>query len=575
MEASEFKTKEAVLKKAQEAIGIPLQQIDKTGRLSTGKGAVGTVIEESWFGYTPNSESEPDFPEAGVELKATPYIRTNSGIRAKERLVCNIINYMTEYQKTFKTSAFWHKCETMLIMSYEHKKDVPKGDFTIDKAILFSFPMEDLVIIEQDWKKIISKVKEGQAHLITEGDTLYLAACTKGANASSVRQQPFSDIPAKQRAYSLKSSYMTRILNRYVFGSEEDERIIKDWHELEHKSFEECMIERLSAYYGMTQAMLKDKLQVESAAKNLNEVLLSKMLGVEGKIAYTEEFQNASIVPKTIRVQKSGHIKESMSFPTFKFTEIIKEDWDSSEFRNYLEPTKFLFVIFQENDDGEYVFEKVMFWNIPAEDLEEVRRVWERTVQVIKEGVQLRFDGRVMRNNLPKQSESRVAHVRPHARDMEDTYPLPDGRTMPKQCFWLNSSYIETVISGNNEHKTVYYDFSPSVSMVAEPKAEYGTKREIPFVPCGAYVKHIVLGIGQVNEIILSFDKHPWVEYPYLVGKREEFSVNPDGKTVYHERFGKGEVVQYRIAFKDSELHFAPEDFLKGELSLCTLPETE
>ena len=56
---------------------------------------------------------------------------------------------------------------------------------------------------------------------------------------------------------------------------------------------------------------------MEFTAKNLNEVLLSKMLGLEGKIAYTEEFQSASIVPKTIRVQKSGHIKESMSFPTF------------------------------------------------------------------------------------------------------------------------------------------------------------------------------------------------------------------------------------------------------------------
>ena len=199
MEGSKYKTKESVLKRAQEAIGIPMSEIDKTGRISTGKGAIGTVIEESWFGYSPNSESEPDFPEAGVELKATPYIRTSNGIRAKERLVCNIINYMTEYQKTFKTSAFWHKCETMLIMSYEHRKDVPKADYRIDKAILFSFPMEDLVIIEQDWEKIISKVRSGQAHLITEGDTLYLAACTKGANASSVRPQPFSPIPAKQR----------------------------------------------------------------------------------------------------------------------------------------------------------------------------------------------------------------------------------------------------------------------------------------------------------------------------------------------------------------------------------------
>ena len=85
MEGTEYKTKDEILKRAQEAVGIPLKSIDKTGRLSTGKGAIGTVLEESWFGYTPNSESEPDFPEAGVELKATPYLKTAKGIRAKER----------------------------------------------------------------------------------------------------------------------------------------------------------------------------------------------------------------------------------------------------------------------------------------------------------------------------------------------------------------------------------------------------------------------------------------------------------------------------------------------------------
>ena len=156
MEGTVYRTKGDVLRRAQEAIDIPLKVIDRTGRLSTGKGAIGTIIEESWFGYTPNSESEPDFPEAGVELKVTPYIKTAKGeIRAKERLVCNIINYMEEYDKTFHTSSFWHKCETILLMSYEHIVDVPKGEFRIDRAILFSFPLEDLVIIERDWNIIM------------------------------------------------------------------------------------------------------------------------------------------------------------------------------------------------------------------------------------------------------------------------------------------------------------------------------------------------------------------------------------------------------------------------------------
>lgn len=443
MEGTQYLTKESILKRAKEVIGIPLKDIDKTGRLSTGKGAIGTVIEESWYGYTPNSESEPDFPEAGVELKVTPYLRGRNGIHAKERLVCNIINYMEEYDKTFHTSSFWHKCNTMLLMSYEHLKEVPKGEFRIDEAILFSFPESDLLIIEHDWQTIMEKVRAGRAHELSEGDTLYLAACTKGATAASVRPQPFSSIPAKQRAYSLKASYMTQILNKYIFGSDEDEHIIKNWRTLQHYSFEEQLIQRLSRFYGKSQAQLKEMCGVDSTAKNLNEVLLSKMLQVKGKIAYTDEFKKAGIVPKTIRVRKDGTIKECMSFPTFDFIELSQEtSWEESEFYNYLAPTKFLFVIFQENDAGELVFDRAKFWNIPNEDLEEVGRVWARTVKTIREGVVLRQTPSGVSNNLPKQSESPIAHIRPHAKDGNDKLPLPDGRMMTKQCFWLNNTYI-------------------------------------------------------------------------------------------------------------------------------------
>lgn len=471
MKAQKYLTKESVLKHAQEMVGIPLGKIDKTGRLSTGKGAIGNVIEESWFDYAPNSESQPDFVDAGVELKATPYIRRKNEIKAKERLVCNIINYMTEYQKTFYTSDFWHKCETILIMSYEYKKDIPKADFTIDKAVLFSFPKEDLVIIEHDWEVIIEKVKSGKAHLLTEGDTLYLAACTKGATSQSVRQQPFNAIPAKQRAYSLKASYMTRILNTYIFGNEEDERIIKDWHDLIENGFEEIIAEKLRLFYGRSVQSLVNQFGITSCSKNMNEILLSKMLGIRGTISKTAEFQNANIVPKTIRVQRNGRIKESMSFPSFKFEEIIQEDWEDSQLRTLLEPTKFLFVIFKEQDTGEYFFERALFWNMPAEDLDEVRRVWERTVKIIREGVVITKVGNRTLNNLPKRTESYVAHVRPHARDANDTYALPDGRELTKQCFWLNNSYVEDIIRKTesvNPRKALYREIREELPCVAE-----------------------------------------------------------------------------------------------------------
>lgn len=443
-----YKTREAVLRRAQEAVGIPLKEIDRTGRLSTGKGAVGTVIEESWYGYSPNSEAEPDFPEAGVELKVTPYLHGKKGIRAKERLVCNIINYMEEYDKTFDTSSFWHKCHTLLLMSYEYRKGIPKGDYKIDAAILFQFPEEDLEIIRQDWEKIMEKVRAGRAHEISEGDTLYLSACPKGVNASSMRQQPFSDIPAKQRAYSLKTSYMTRVLNRYLFGAEESPSVIRDWRLLRKCRFEEYIVKKVSPFYGMTQKELKLHFQVNSKAKNLNEILLARMLEVTGRIAYTEEFQKAGIIPRTVRVQKNGKVKESMPFPAFDFIELSREEcWEDSELYIYLAPAKFLFAIFQQREDGAYVFDRVMFWNIPSQDLEEVRKVWERAVRTVREGVVMTPMSRGIRNNLPKQSESPVAHVRPHGHGVEDTLPLPDGRRMEKHCFWLNSTYIRKQIS--------------------------------------------------------------------------------------------------------------------------------
>lgn len=238
MSGSIYDTPAKVLKRAQEAIGKKIKDIDTTGRLETGKGAIGTIIEESWFGYSPNSTAEPDFPEAGVELKVTPYKRTSKGISAKERLVCNIIDYMTEHEKTFESSSFWHKCQKMVIMSYKYEDGVAKGEFSIDNALLFTFPNEYRAVIKNDWEKIVAKIRAGEAHLLTEGDTLYLAACTKGKNSSSVRRQPFSKIPAKQRAYSLKASFMTNILRRYIFGNENDEKIIKDWHLLETNSLE-------------------------------------------------------------------------------------------------------------------------------------------------------------------------------------------------------------------------------------------------------------------------------------------------------------------------------------------------
>ena len=47
----------------------------------------------------------------------------------------------------------------------------------------WKFSEEDLKIIKHDWNLINGKILKGKAHELSEGDTFYLGACTKGSTA--------------------------------------------------------------------------------------------------------------------------------------------------------------------------------------------------------------------------------------------------------------------------------------------------------------------------------------------------------------------------------------------------------
>ena len=86
MSNSNYPTKESVLRRAQELVDArkTFGELDVSGRLSNrNKGDLGQIIEEGWYGYSPNNDAEPDFAEAGVELKVSPYKQTGNGVSAK------------------------------------------------------------------------------------------------------------------------------------------------------------------------------------------------------------------------------------------------------------------------------------------------------------------------------------------------------------------------------------------------------------------------------------------------------------------------------------------------------------
>ena len=443
--------------RASSIIGIPFHKIDETGRLTTGKGAVGTMIEESWFGQKPHSDDKPDFADFGIELKATPYL-VNKGYKSKERLVCNMINYMKEHENnTFEESSFYKKCNSILMMFYEHKENKTKDTFFVshvkfmtlsqmmktENLFFYLLPQEDIEMMRQDWKVISSKIKNGEAHLISEGDTNYLGACTKASDSKKRVKQPFSLEPAKPRAFSIKQSYMTYVLNNYVMGQLTHEKLVHNIEELKEKNFEEIVTDKISPFYGRTDVEIAQELGISTKDKGFRNKIIAKILDIKGNVNDSEEFQKANITLKAIRVEKSGNIKESMSFPTIDFHKMMNDEWEDSEFYNCIGTSKFMFAIFNK-DGANYRLKEVKFWNMPVEDIDEAKIVWEHTKELIINDKAI-IGGRhgFSVENFPKSSENEVSHVRPHDANLsKGRITLPNGTKIANYCFWLNRKYL-------------------------------------------------------------------------------------------------------------------------------------
>ena len=407
------------------------------------KGGLGELIEERYFHYQANNDSRPDFPEAGVELKVSPYKKNKNGsISAKERLIITMIDYMNVVNETFENSHLWMKARHILLIYYLYEKEIRNRlNYRIDYVSLFSPSEQDKKIIQHDFEIIVNKIKEGKAHELSEGDTLYLGAATKSSTSKNRRKQPFSDIEAKPRAFSFKTSYMTYVLNNYIIPEQKKyESILKN--EVVD-SFEEYVEMKINNYRNKLDEELCNMFDIEfqKRPKNLEAMLTYRILGIKGN--HAEEFVKAGIVVKTIRIEANGKIKENMSFPIIKFTKLVEENWDNCEFGNYLRNTRFLFVVYRYDKEGRLRLRGCQFWNIPYEDLEgNVRSVWEKMKQILIQGPEIEEIKGRYKNNFPKSAENQVCHVRPHARNKKDTYQLPDGRMYPKQCFWLDRRYI-------------------------------------------------------------------------------------------------------------------------------------
>jgi len=397
------------------------------------KGDLGKMVERYYFRHVPPNNHDPDFAEAGVELKTTGVKTLKNGeYRAKERLVLTNIDYNALDREEWLTNTLLTKCGLMLLLFYYYEKIAIYKRRFVYEPLLWSFPDTDLEIIKKDWETIKQKIREGKAHELSEGDTFYLGACRKGSGGEKepLKTQPYSETKAKARAFSLKPSYINTIIDGHAKPA-----LIKNTDDA-HVGLEELVEQKFAPYIGKTIEEISEMFDFHKQSKNhkgFGKSLVMRILGTTKKTI--PEFEKADIEMKLLTLNRSGTPTEYLQFPTFDYMKIIDEEWVDSSFYAKLEK-KFLFIVFQIGEDKKVRLSKTIFWNMPYADRMQAKRVWEDTKHLVA-------THKAEQKYLPKISDERVAHVRPHgANNTTALFPTPQGDMLPRLGFWLNKKYI-------------------------------------------------------------------------------------------------------------------------------------
>lgn len=450
-------SEEEILEISKKAKGKTFGDLGLKGE--THKGGLGNFVEENVFKYSANNDSNPDFTDAGIELKVTPIKQNkNKTFSAKERLVLNKINYKEEATKTFETSSFYIKNKKLLIWFYLYLKGENPVDYRIEDYEIFEFEKTPyLWKIKKDWETIHTYIADGRADLINESLTEYLAACTKGVDGSELVEQYNSDVPAKPRAYSFKTGFMTAIYRQIIHEISPYSQFISD-DEWMKNSLEEAYKEKLNTYKGKSIKELKRIFNIRSQAKHIGYLIAAAALGFNGKDNNSELFETG-IKVKTVRLDINGVPHESMSFPAFDFTELVNTKWEESEIREDFVDWKIMFFVYQDEKKDcnieESKFKEVLFWNVPNDLIDtKIKDMYEYAANLIRSGDALYFRNGKVKDRFPKddRNSNGVCHIRPHGRNKKDQFKLPvvDNITglesYTKQSFWFNKSFIENLI---------------------------------------------------------------------------------------------------------------------------------
>ena len=409
--------------------------LDNTTNLKRNKGILGQVVERGFYKYPINTNPRADFDNIGVELKVTAYKKNKKGERsAKERVSLSKIDFNKIVDEEYEYSKLIYKNRKILFIWYFYEKGKDIGDFLITDYQLYDMG-QDEETFKNDFYIIKQKVKDGRAHELSEGDTSYLGACTKARTSKDRTTQPYSDIPAKPRAYSLKNSYMSGILNS--IGT----TITFDTNEF--KTVEEYVLSKLRPYIGKSQLEILKEITgdtyTEKIPKNLNKMITDKIIGKDDELEEKHDlFKKTSHIIKNSPITPKGTYRERMSFRNLTLSE-FEETWEDSYWKLFFDETTILNILWKEpktgSKNGERILEGVNRIIFNDDDLDYI----ERSYNMVKEAIEERD---ISLLPYPNSFKNQILEIGPKGQKSDDAYNNFFKKDVTKTCFFLNKEIL-------------------------------------------------------------------------------------------------------------------------------------
>lgn len=436
-----FKTEQELLNFTKGIIGKKFNEIDKENLLKTSKndkGILGKVVETGFYGYKLNNKAEADFADLGIELKVSGFKRNkNNSLVAKERLSLGMIDYCKIIDEEFEFSKLLFKNKKLLIIWYEYEQDKKdnQGEFEIKYYQLYDMCIDEEVF-KNDFNIIKKKVLDGKAHLLSEGDTSYLGAGTKGSKGKT-KLQPKSTILAKTRAFTIKNGYMTGVLRSMDNDNQKSSKF---------KTAQSYVYEKLKPYFGLTQKEIWKMIgeyeldEGKSVPKNFSKMISDRIVGKDNELSKVDDvFNKVTYAIKNLSVNRNNYPLERLSFKNVDIN-VFEEEWETSEWRNYFEEINLIIIIYEGSKDiknGDRILKDVKSISFTSNDIE----LFKPTYKMVQEAIKSRD---IKKLPYPKSYPNQILEIAPKGGKGANAYQ--NFFRTKKTCFMMDKDFVNSKI---------------------------------------------------------------------------------------------------------------------------------